>query len=157
MRKQNATSDFAPPIPTPIARLHDVNLHYGKTMALLGTAILMFVIGYGINLDMEDLTYAVLDHDQTILSRNYTLNLYGSRYFVEHPQIIDYADLDQRMRSGELALAIEIPHFPEPLSQNHRNNDINNILSTVLQGQRANASQRHSRQPFPFFCKGAFA
>jgi ribosome-dependent ATPase len=79
------------------------------TMALLGTAILMFVIGYGINLDVENLSYAVLDQDQTVLSQNYALNLSGSRYFIERPPIADYADLDRRMRSGELALAIEIP------------------------------------------------
>ena len=79
------------------------------TMALLGTAILMFVFGYGISLDVENLTYAVLDRDQTTLSQNYALNLSGSRYFVEHPPIADYAELDRRMRAGELALAIEIP------------------------------------------------
>ncbi len=79
------------------------------TMALLGSAILMFVVGYGISLDVENLTYAVLDRDQTGLSRNYALNLSGSRYFVERPPISDYAELDRRMRAGELALAIEIP------------------------------------------------
>ena len=79
------------------------------TMALLGTAILMFVMGYGISLDVENLKYAVLDRDQTTLSQNYTLNLSGSRYFIERPPITDYADLDRRMRAGELALAIEIP------------------------------------------------
>ncbi len=79
------------------------------TMALLGTALLMFVFGYGISLDVENLTYAVLDRDQTGLSRNYALNLSGSRYFVERPPIADYADLDRRMRAGELALAIELP------------------------------------------------
>jgi ribosome-dependent ATPase len=79
------------------------------TLALLGTALLMFIIGYGINMDVENLSYALLDRDQTILSQNYALNLSGSRYFLERPPITDYADLDQRMRSGELALAIEIP------------------------------------------------
>lgn len=79
------------------------------TMALLGTAILMFVFGYGISLDVENLTFAVLDRDQTTLSENYALNLSGSRYFIERAPIADYADLDQRMRSGELSLAIEIP------------------------------------------------
>ena len=53
------------------------------TMALLGTALLMFVVGYGISLDVENLTYAVLDRDQTTLSQNYALNLSGSRYFIE--------------------------------------------------------------------------
>ncbi|HCV12147.1 MAG TPA: multidrug ABC transporter ATP-binding protein, partial [Candidatus Accumulibacter sp.] len=79
------------------------------TLALLGSAILMFIIGYGINLDVENLTYALLDRDQTVLSQNYSLNLSGSRYFVEKPPIADYEDLDRRMRNGELSLAIEIP------------------------------------------------
>lgn len=79
------------------------------TLALLGTAFLMFIIGYGINLDVENLAYAVLDQDQTGLSRNYALNLSGSRYFKERPAIADHADLDRRMRDGELALAVELP------------------------------------------------
>ncbi|WP_199030873.1 ribosome-associated ATPase/putative transporter RbbA [Ralstonia sp. ASV6] len=79
------------------------------TLALLGTAILMFIIGYGISLDVENLTYAVLDRDQTAISRDYALNLAGSRYFIEKPPIRDYAELDRRMRNGELSLAIEIP------------------------------------------------
>lgn len=80
-----------------------------KTLALLGTAILMFIMGYGISMDVEDLTFAVLDRDQTTLSQNYTLNLAGSRYFIEKPPIKDYADLDRRMRSNEVVLALEIP------------------------------------------------
>ena len=79
------------------------------TLALLGSVILMFVMGYGISLDVEDLTFAVLDRDQTTVSRDYTLNLTGSRYFVERPPITGYADLDRRMREGDISLAIEIP------------------------------------------------
>src|SRR5690625_3747298 len=79
------------------------------TLALLGTVLLMFIMGYGISMDVEELTYAVLDRDQTLLSQQYTLNISGSRYFIEHPPIKDYAELDRRMRSGELALAVEIP------------------------------------------------
>jgi len=79
------------------------------TLALLGTALLMFIIGYGINMDVEHLAYAVLDHDQTGQSQHYALNLSGSRYFIEHAPLRDYDELDRRMRSGELALAIELP------------------------------------------------
>ncbi len=79
------------------------------TLALLGTVLLMFIIGYGISMDVEDLSYAVLDRDQTTTSQAYTLNLSGSRYFIERAPIHDYAELDRRMRSGELSLAIEIP------------------------------------------------
>ncbi|KWZ48452.1 ABC transporter [Burkholderia savannae] len=79
------------------------------TLALIGSLVLMCVIGIGISLDVEDLTYAVLDRDQTELSHDYALNLSGSRYFVERPPIADYAELDRRMRTGEVSLAIEIP------------------------------------------------
>lgn len=79
------------------------------TLALVGSALLMFVMGYGISLDVEDLTFAVLDRDQTTVSRDYTLNIAGSRYFIERAPITDYDDLDRRMRRGALSLAIEIP------------------------------------------------
>ena len=78
-------------------------------LSLAGSLILMIVIGYGINMDVNDLRFAVLDRDQTPLSRDYVRNLEGSRYFVERPPLRDYADLDRRMRAGEIALAIEIP------------------------------------------------
>ncbi|MGD9881197.1 MAG: ribosome-associated ATPase/putative transporter RbbA [Reyranella sp.] len=78
-------------------------------LATLGSVILMFVIGYGINLDVENLTFAVLDRDDTTISRDYTLQISGSRYFKEKAPITDYTDLDRRMRDGELSLAIEIP------------------------------------------------
>jgi ribosome-dependent ATPase len=90
------------------------------TMALLGTAILMFVVGYGISLDVDNLTYAVLDRDQTTLSRNYSFNLSGSRYFVERPPISSYDELDRRMRAGELALAVELPPgFARDIERGH--------------------------------------
>jgi ribosome-dependent ATPase len=79
------------------------------TLAMFGSLLLMVVIGYGISLDVEDLRFAVLDRDQTSLSRDYTLNLAGSRYFLERPALSSYAEMDRRMRSGELSLALEIP------------------------------------------------
>jgi ribosome-dependent ATPase len=78
-------------------------------LSLLGSLVLMIVIGYGITMDVENLNFAVLDRDQSALSQDYLLNLEGSRYFVERPSIRDYDDLDRRMRSGEISLAIEIP------------------------------------------------
>ena len=80
------------------------------TLALGGTVLLMFILGYGISMDVENLPYAVLDRDQTTTSQAYALNIAGSsRYFVEQKPIRDYSDLERRMRSGELSLAIEIP------------------------------------------------
>ena len=79
------------------------------TLALVGSLVLMVVIGLGINMDVESLRFAVLDHDQTSISRSYAQSLSGSRYFTERAPLASYDELDQRMRSGELSLALEIP------------------------------------------------
>ena len=79
------------------------------TLALFGAIILMLVVGYGINMDVENLSFAILDRDNTITSQNYLLNISGSRYFIEHPPVKNYDELDRRMRSGELSLVVEIP------------------------------------------------
>jgi hypothetical protein len=70
----------------------------------------MIIMGYGISLDVEHLNYAVLDRDQTTISRDYLINVKGSsRYFTERPPIASYEELDSRMKSGEVSMAIEIP------------------------------------------------
>jgi ribosome-dependent ATPase len=79
------------------------------SFALFGTAFLMLIFGFGITTDVDSLSFAVLDHDQTPESRAYVSELRGSRYFIEKPAIMDYADLDRRLRSGDVKATIEIP------------------------------------------------
>ncbi len=71
-----------------------------STLALMGTVILMLIMGYGISMDVENLRFAVLDRDQTVSSRAWTLNLSGSRYFIEQPPLTSYDELDRRMRAA---------------------------------------------------------
>ncbi len=77
--------------------------------AILGSILLFFVLGGGISMDVENLKFAVLDHDQTPQSRDYISNISGSRYFIEQPPIKNNADLEKRMQSGKISVAIEIP------------------------------------------------
>lgn len=77
--------------------------------ALFGTTLLMIVFGCGISTDVNNLTFSVLDRDQTPESRAYLEELRGSRYFVEKPPLADYADLDRRLKNGEINASIEIP------------------------------------------------
>ncbi|MNZ32158.1 Inner membrane transport permease YbhS [compost metagenome] len=79
------------------------------TMAMLGTVMLMVIMGYGISFDVENLSYAVLDRDQTTTSQSYLQNISGSRYFIEKAPLSSHAELDQRLRSGDISLAVEIP------------------------------------------------
>jgi ribosome-dependent ATPase len=77
--------------------------------ALVGPAMLLIAFGFGISFDVEDLNYAALDQDQSLESRQLLEGFSGSRYFEERPPIADIAEMERRLRSGELELAIEIP------------------------------------------------
>ena len=79
------------------------------TFAFIGPVILMLAFGYGITFDVENLKYAAFDQDQTPESRRLLESFSGSHYFSERPPISSTAELERRMQSGELALAIEIP------------------------------------------------
>ena len=76
---------------------------------LFGTALLMLVLGFGISTDVNNLSFAVLDRDQSHESRAYLEELRGSTYFVEKSPLADYAELDKRLKSGDIKAAIEIP------------------------------------------------
>jgi ribosome-dependent ATPase len=83
-----------------------------RIFALLGAAILLPLFIYGINSDVEGLRYAVLDLDRTPASRAYQQTLTGSRYFDEQPQLRNVHELQRRMQTHAISVAIEIPpHF----------------------------------------------
>jgi ribosome-dependent ATPase len=77
--------------------------------ALFGTAFMMLVFGFGISTDVNNLSFAVLDHDQSHESRAYLEELRGSTYFVEKAPLADYADLQRRLQNGDIEAGIEIP------------------------------------------------
>ena len=77
--------------------------------ALLGTAFLMLIFGFGITTDVNSLSFAVLDRDNTYESRAYLEELRGSPYFIEETPLKDAADLQTRLKSGRVTATIEIP------------------------------------------------
>jgi ribosome-dependent ATPase len=86
--------------------------------ALFGTALLMIVFGFGISTDVNNLTFSVLDRDQTPESRAYLEELRGSPYFVEKSPLSNYADLDRRLKNGQINASIEIPpNFGEDIKR----------------------------------------
>ena len=74
-----------------------------------GTAFLMIVFGAGISTDVNNFSFAVLDRDNSHESRAYLEELRGSTYFIEKAPIEDQADLENRLKSGDIKAAIEIP------------------------------------------------
>jgi ribosome-dependent ATPase len=77
--------------------------------SLLGTTLLMLVFGFGVSTDVNNLSFAVLDQDQSPESRAYLEELRGSTYFVEKALIANETDLISRLKSGDIKAAIEIP------------------------------------------------
>jgi ribosome-dependent ATPase len=77
--------------------------------ALLGPLLLMVIFGYGISFDVERLPYAAFDRDRTPESRDYLASFSSSRYFEERAPIADPRAVQDRLASGELRMALEIP------------------------------------------------
>jgi len=77
--------------------------------AFVGSVILLAIMAYGISLDVNSLTYAALDYDKTPESRRYLSNFSASRYFIERPPLSSKFELDARLKSNDITLAIEIP------------------------------------------------
>jgi ribosome-dependent ATPase len=77
--------------------------------SLFGTTLLMLVFGFGVSTDVNNLSFAVLDQDQSPESRAYLEELRGSAYFIEKPAIGSETELISRLKSGDIKAGIEIP------------------------------------------------
>jgi ribosome-dependent ATPase len=77
--------------------------------AIGGPVLLMFVFGLGVTFDIERVAFAALDADGTPESRMYLENYTQSRYFEPRRTPADGAELERRLRSGELRFAVEVP------------------------------------------------
>lgn len=77
--------------------------------ALAGPVILMVALSWSVSFDVKDLTFTVLDRDQTTESRRFTEYFSGSRYFHEQPPLSSPSDIDTALQSAQTRLVIEIP------------------------------------------------
>ena len=77
--------------------------------AVFGPIILMLAFGYGISFDIENLQMAAFDQDNTPQSRQLLDGFSGSRYFSVQPPIASAAEGEQRLRSGNTQIVVEIP------------------------------------------------
>lgn len=77
--------------------------------AFVGSTILLFIFSYGITTDVDEIKFAVLDQDRSPQSRAYISEFSGSRYFRERPRLTSKNELEARMASNDISIAIEIP------------------------------------------------
>ncbi|MDH4097440.1 MAG: ABC transporter permease [Nitrospira sp.] len=85
-------------------------------MAFLLPALWMVVFGYGLVLDVEHVPFAVLDRDQSSLSRDYLYRFIESRYFDYRGSVSDEREIDQLLGDTAIRMAIVVPErFEERL------------------------------------------
>ena len=86
--------------------------------AFLGSTILLFIFSYGITTDVDSVKFTVFDQDRTPASRAYVDEFRGSRYFNEAAPIASKDELDARLKSNDITVALEIaPMFGRQLAQ----------------------------------------
>lgn len=77
--------------------------------AFFGSVFLFLMFAVGLSFDVDNLKFAAFDQDRTPESRSFLANFEGSRYFIERPEVQSLSQLENRLKAGDIALAIEIP------------------------------------------------
>jgi len=79
------------------------------TLAFVVPAFLMLLFGYGISLDVENIPFAVLDYDNSSMSRDYLHRFINSRYFDYKGSVRTERDLDPMLAHSDIRFAIIVP------------------------------------------------
>ena len=96
--------------------------------AFLGSALMMLAFGFGITTDVENIRFAYLDLDQSPESRAYLSAFEGSRYFIRHPPAQTPDELQLRLKSHEIEVALEVqPNF----GRNVRKANVGEVIAWV--------------------------
>jgi ABC-2 type transport system permease protein/ribosome-dependent ATPase len=85
-------------------------------LAFLMPVAWMIVFGYGLALDVENISFVVVDRDHTSLSREYLQRFVKSRYFTFHGELAGEREADVWLQSGKAKAVIILPEkFQERL------------------------------------------
>lgn len=88
------------------------------TLAFLVPLLWMWVFGYGLTLDVENVPFAVLDLDRTDVSRDYLSRFVNSRFFDFKGYVASERDIEGLLADNRIRMALVIPeHFQERLVQ----------------------------------------
>jgi ribosome-dependent ATPase len=77
--------------------------------SIFGPVLLMILFGFAITMDVEHLTFSILDFDGSRASQEYADSYRGSIYFDETKPVYSQAERDHRLREGDTRFVIEIP------------------------------------------------
>ena len=70
-------------------------------IAILMPVMMTLLYGYAVNLDIKNITLAVIDHDRSVESRELVGNFYNSGYFLKATAPPDLADPERVLKTGD--------------------------------------------------------
>ncbi|HAA83545.1 ABC transporter permease [Thermodesulfobacterium sp.] len=79
------------------------------TFVFVVPVIVMFLLGYGLNLDVKGLPVAFLDYDRSKLSRDYIDSFVNSEYFKLYTLVNNYKEAEGLLNSAKVRAVVIIP------------------------------------------------
>lgn len=87
------------------------------SLAFLLPVVLMLVFGYGMTQEVQNIPFAIVDHDRSAMSREYAHRFIESRYFDFKGYVDSVNDAEPLLLDGEVRVVIVLPtHFQERLT-----------------------------------------
>jgi ABC-2 type transport system permease protein len=105
-------------------------------MAFLMPVMLLFIFGYAITMDVDNLSTVVYDRDKSSMSREFIAEFGESRYFTVVGYAEKQADIDRYIDSGTARVAISIP---EDFSKNMKTGK-NAEIQVAVDGSDSNTA-----------------
>ena len=105
-------------------------------MAFLLPMLLLFLYGYALTLDVDNLRTIVYDQDRTQVSRDVLARFLESRYFTRVETAENYRDVERALDSGGAQVALVVPrNFARDVERGRRVS-----LQALLDGSDANTA-----------------
>lgn len=97
-------------------------------LAFCMPAVWMFVFGYGLVLDVENISFVVVDRDHSSLSRDYLYRFYQSRYFSFQGELAGEGEADAWLQSGKARAVIILPEKFQERLLSGRSADVQTLI-----------------------------
>ena len=78
-------------------------------LAVIMPLIMLFLFGYAVNLDVEQVAVGIYDLDNTPASRDLSARFDSSRYFQLEQKTTDLRDLESALQSSTISMGVVIP------------------------------------------------
>jgi len=122
-------------------------------LAFILPLMLLFIFGYAVTFDIDNITTVICDMDKSSLSRELVNEFTQSRYFTEVSSVDRYEDIDHYLDSNKAKVAIIIPNDFSKQVRTKRQTEVAIILdgansntANIAQGYIAAIAQRYSQR-----------